>query len=332
LSPRFVLPLLLAVTAACTPIYREAGPPVTDPVVTDDTLVMADGMALDLHVWPAEEPVQAVIVALHGFNDYGNAFALPAEFWAAEGIQTYAYDQRGFGGSPDAGYWAGTPSLVSDVHAALGLLTERHAGVPVYLLGESMGGAIAAVAASRGLPDGVEGLILVAPAVWGRDTMPWFYRASLCIVAHVAPGARLSGSGLDIWPSDNIDMLRALAHDPRVIKETRADTTLGLVRLMDDGLLSAPAIATPTLLIYGANDQIVPPEPIVRFSRQVTAPLTVALYPEGYHMVLRDLSRAVPAADVAAFVLEPGGMLPSGRAIAVDDLLPEITRIHADLP
>src|SRR5262249_47536372 len=44
--------------------------------------------------------VRAVILALHGFNDYSHAFAMPGPLWAEQGIATYAYDQRGFGGTP----------------------------------------------------------------------------------------------------------------------------------------------------------------------------------------------------------------------------------------
>ena len=53
-------------------------------------------------------PVRAVILALHGFNDYSNAFEGPGEVWAGHGIATYAYDQRGFGAAPERGLWPGT--------------------------------------------------------------------------------------------------------------------------------------------------------------------------------------------------------------------------------
>ncbi|MEJ0071172.1 MAG: alpha/beta fold hydrolase [Pseudomonadota bacterium] len=72
----------------------------------------------------------------------------PARPGARHGIATYAYDQRGFGGAPDRGRWAGTPQLAADVASAAALLRGRYPGVPLYLLGESMGGAVAILAAS----------------------------------------------------------------------------------------------------------------------------------------------------------------------------------------
>ena len=60
---------------------------------------------------PAEAP-RAVILALHGFNDYSKAFEGPAQYFAKAGIITYAYDQRSFGDTPNRGIWPGTDALV----------------------------------------------------------------------------------------------------------------------------------------------------------------------------------------------------------------------------
>jgi len=308
--PRLLL-LALAGLAACAPVVRPAGPEIASPALDGDVLVMADGESLALQSWlPAGEPA-AVILALHGYNDYANAFAMPAEAWAARGIATYAYDQRGFGRSDMAGLWAGAATLVADVGTAIELLRARHPGVPLVLLGESMGGAVAILALGKVPPPPVDAAVLVAPAVWGGDTMPWPWRASLWLVAHLFPGMTLSGRGLDIWPSDNIEMLRALSADPLVIKESRADAVLGLVRLMDAGLGAAGPVAVPLLLVYGENDQVVPPEPVDRFVRRLAGPVRVATYEEGYHMLLRDLARHLPVEDIAAFALDPKAALPS---------------------
>ena len=83
--------------------------------------------------------------------------------------------------------------------------------LPVYALGESMGGAVVLSALASDDPPEVDGVILVAPAVWSRDDMPLSYRAALWLSAHTLPWLHVSGEGLKIWPSDNIPMLRALA-------------------------------------------------------------------------------------------------------------------------
>ena len=68
--------------------------------------------------WPAATAKpKAVILGLHGFGDYRKAWDEPAQIWAKDGITTYSYDQRGFGGSPTRGRWPGTEALVDDAKA-----------------------------------------------------------------------------------------------------------------------------------------------------------------------------------------------------------------------
>jgi len=327
---RFVVLCLAALLAGCVvaPSPRDlaaapprpAAAPAADPALAADAFIAADGAPLPLRRWlPAAAP-RAVILALHGFNDYSNAFAGPGTTWAAAGIATYAYDQRGFGGAPERGRWAGARQLAGDAADAVRLLRQRHPGVPIYLLGESMGGAIAILAASgrsgAAVPK-VDGVILVAPAVWGRATMSVFERVGLWL-ADLLPTIEWSPNLLPvrISPSDNIAMLRALGADPLVIKRTRADTLNGLVDLMSAALNAAPWFDAPVLLLYGERDEIVPPAPMARFVAALPARARarerVALYPQGYHMLLRDLGAAAPIGDIAAWIGGSAAALPSG--------------------
>ncbi|HWI26356.1 MAG TPA: lysophospholipase [Stellaceae bacterium] len=312
LPPAELPPPQLALAGAATTLPR--------PELLDDRLIAADGAVLPLQHWlPPGEPT-AVVLALHGFNDYSNAFAIPARLWTKSGIATYAYDQRGFGRAPGRGRWFGGRQLVSDAVTALRLLHRRYPGTPVYLLGESMGGAIAILAASgrTGIAaPAVDGVILVAPAVWGRQTMSVFERAGLWL-ADLLPRVRWSASVLPIHihPSDNLPMLRAYSADPLVIKQTRADTINGLVDLMSAALSAAPALDSRLFLLYGDRDEIVPRAAVARFVATLPGRdrerQRIALYPQGYHMLLRDLHGGTPAADIAAWVGVPAAPLPSG--------------------
>jgi alpha-beta hydrolase superfamily lysophospholipase len=329
-----VAALVLSLAAGCAPTTDEdalvagIGTPRAAPAASPEPgfsrgrFTAADGVVLPLRVWlpPGLIPddIRAVILALHGFNDYSNAFALPAPIWARYGIATYAYDQRGFGRAPERGRWPGRAPLAADVATASRVLRRMYPDKPIYLLGESMGGAVAIVAATgeAGVrrPD-IDGLILVAPAVWGRETMDLVPRLALWAAVRIAPRLTLTGRGLNILASDNLPMLRALARDPLVIKATRVDAIYGLVDLMDAALAAAPRLDAPLLLQYGAHDEIIPAEAMRAFvgglPRQPRHPRRLAYYPAGYHMLLRDLDRAVTAGDVASWVLDRGAPLPS---------------------
>lgn len=289
----------------------------TAPHLTKTSFVTTDGAELPLRSWlPGGKP-HAVILALHGFNDYSNAFATPAPAWAASGIAIYAYDQRGFGAAPGRGRWPGAAPLAGDALTAARLLRARYPDVPLFLLGESMGGAVSILAATAAANEPIDGLVLVAPAVWGRQTMNVLERAGLWFASFV-PTMHVSPDDLpvQVHASDNIAMLRAFSLDPLVIKDTRAEAVIGLVDIMTAALDAAPRIEIPTLVLYGEHDEIVPRLPVARMAAklplEMRARQKVALYPDGWHMLLRDLHGAVPIKDVAAWTLERGTALPSG--------------------
>ncbi len=296
--------------SACQPMEQPLHPPVQAPSLIEEAFFTSDLTALPMTRWLPKGRPSAVLVALHGFNDYHQAFAEPGKYFSAQGIALYAYDQRGFGRTPQRGIWAGQANLVRDASDMVRAVSAQHPGVPIYLLGESMGGAvaIALLAEKPALP--LSGAILSAPAVWGG--MNWFYQGTLWLGAHTMPGYTLTGSGLKIMASDNIPMLIALGKDPLVIKETRLDAIYGVVNLMDAAQGRISHVQTPLLLLYGANDQVIPRAPVREAFMQVKAPHRVAYYPNGYHMLMRDLQAKLVLRDVISWIRHPTAPLPSG--------------------
>lgn len=303
---RFFLALALLL-AACAPALQPRGSENIAPAISGGGIVMRDGVSLPVRIWNADGPPKAVIVALHGMSDYANAFALPATVWARHGIVTLAYDQRGFGAAPDPGLWAGGDAMRDDLDDAVAAAHARWPGLPVFALGESMGGAVLLTALASPSPPAVDGAVLVAPAVWSRGDMPVTYRLALFLAAHMMPGLVLSNSAashvVTILPSDNIAMLRAMGRDPLVQKKTRTGTLFGLVNLMDEARHAVPASPPPILLLTGGKDQVIPRAPTEAVIAALGGKAEVKRYPDGYHMLLRDLEGDARARDVAAWIL-----------------------------
>jgi pimeloyl-ACP methyl ester carboxylesterase len=136
------------VVAACGAMVQPMGASHGTPRLEADAAIAPDGYRLPLRHWGPVDKPRAVVLALHGFNEYGRAFDDPARFWGQLGIATYAYDQRGFGDTAGRGIWPGAETLAADAATALQLLEARYPSVPIYLLGESMGGAVAILAAT----------------------------------------------------------------------------------------------------------------------------------------------------------------------------------------
>jgi len=309
--------LAVFVLGACAPRLQGPGPDPTrsmTPQLTADSFSTSDGLTLPLRRWLPEGKPKAVVAALHGFNDYGNAFADIGAFLAGNGVAVLAYDQRGFGAAPKPGIWPGTDKLTADFRDFLAAARAAYPGVPVHALGDSMGGGVL-MAAWAETPYPADSVILVAPAVWGRATMPFYQTAALWLSAYTAPWMHISGRGLKRQPSDNIEMLRALGRDPLVIKETRIDAAWGITNLMDAALASAKAYDAPSLILYGANDDIIPAGATLDMLANLPPPRSarkVAIYDSGFHMLLRDLEAETPWRDILAWLDDPYGSLPSG--------------------
>jgi acylglycerol lipase len=299
--------------AGCAEARAPMGPVVTRPAVLDDALVMADGVRLPLHGWRPAEPPRAVMLALHGMNEYGRSFAEDAAPWfTAAGVALYAYDQRGFGGTAPRGVWPGHETLAQDAITAAGLMRARHPGLPVFMMGESMGGAVLVLAGSKAPM--ADGLVLSAPALRGRASLGWQARLMLDTLKSLTPGLALSSGAPLFRPTDNVAAWRRWSGDPQVLKQTRVDAVTGLIDLMDAATAALPRFTAPALVLYGAKDELVPPKPIRAALAQLPrgAAQRLAFYPEGHHMLLRDLGGAAVAGDILAWMADRAAPLPSG--------------------
>ena len=309
--------LVCCVLAACVTPRVQTGPTGSQqPRLEQDAAIMDDGARLPLRQWlPAARP-RAVVLAVHGLNDYSGAFEGMGAFLAARGFAVYAFDQRGFGDAPQRGIWAGGDRMADDARQVALLLRLRHSDVPLHGFGESMGGAVLLRALQRHAPGWIDAVALSAPAVWSRSQMRRYQRLPLSMLAHSWRGLRLSGGITGRTPSDDPATLRALREDPLVIRGTRVDVLWGLADLMDAVTSDRVMTAGPTLVLYGAHDEIVPPQPMCAWLETLRpAGSQTALYPSGWHLLTRDLDAARVLADLAAWFEQPGVDLPSGADV-----------------
>ena len=301
------LPLLLG-GCAVAPVSHTWGVP--GPVM--GSFVMADGARLGYRVWRPAEPPRAIILALHGMNDSRDAWEVPGPAFADAGIEVIAPDQRGFGGTAERGLWPGTAALVADARSMVARVRAEHPRAKVYVMGESMGGAVAICLAASSPHAPVDGTILVAPAVWGRDEMNAFERAGLWLMVHLAPEARVTGSVVRVTASDNREAIRRLSTDPLTLHGTRWDAVKGLVDLMDAAQADIGRMRGPVLFLYGGKDELIPKHAARDAWRKLPAGVRAAYYPGAYHLMLRDHARAAPIDDVIAWIDDPAAPLPSG--------------------
>ncbi|WP_242519045.1 alpha/beta hydrolase [Thiorhodovibrio winogradskyi] len=296
---------------------------------------MRDGYALPFRRWGNTEQPGIIVLGLHGFNDYSQSFQPLGAHLAEHGITTYAFDQRGFGRTRARGRWHSCEQLTADLRTLIRLLRARYPQARLILIGESMGAAVA-LSADAEAPLDIDGLVLIAPAVWSRASMPWYQRAALALAANTVPGLRLTGEGIAITPSDNLPMLRAKGKDPLVIKATRVEALWGITNLMDQAVAWPDAQRhrdrqPPTLILYGKRDSIIPPRAFCRFIDAVPrdAPaIQLQLYADGWHMLTRDLQGARVITDIATWLRGPTALTGGGMIESSHEPLRELCERH----
>ena len=293
---------LMAVLTACAAH-------ATTPTPTQFNL--PDGSTLAARVWVNAKP-HHIVLGVHGFNDYSKSFERLAQHLVAETQATmYAYDQRGFGANPQPGVWPGSEELINNLRHIAAQLRERYPGLPLTVIGESMGGAVVLIAASETPGLAVDQIILKAPAVWGAQSMPLYQRLSLYTMNLIAPEMSFTGRGLSslgIRPTDDPEISRDLSRDPLVIKATRVSSLAGVTELMGRAQTQTNLPSQRTLVLYGLRDRIIPPQPVCDWLTNLNsaAPTTLRadfiVYKEGWHMLTRQLSARETVEDIAHWI------------------------------
>jgi alpha-beta hydrolase superfamily lysophospholipase len=316
---RLVLCLALLSLAACAPVVQQAWTPpaaFAGPHLESDAFISFDGARLGMQQWgPPNDKPWAVIIGVHGMNDYANAFHLAGPNWAKDGIVTLAYDQRGFGRSPERGVWGGDKLMTEDLRTFVSLARQRYPGAIIVVAGESMGGSVAIEAFASDRPPAADRLVLISPGVWGWSTQPLPYSTALWLVAHVDGPMVIDPPDFltdKIHPSDNIDELRAMGRDPLELWGARADALYGLVAMMDRASHAVGQVRVPVIYLAGAHDEIIPVPSHLDAAKRLSPAARSAFYPNGWHLLIVDRQAPSVYRDIESFIRDPAAPLPSG--------------------
>jgi lysophospholipase len=251
----------------------------------------AGGVRIFRRTWMPDAPPRALIALAHGAGEHSGRYQHVAERLIGEGYGVYALDHRGHGRS--AGPRAlvdRMANLVADLDALIVLAAGEHPGAPVFLLGHSMGGAIA-LRYTIAHQDRLAGLILSAPLA-ALDAAPTHVKLVAKALSAVAP--RLPAVAVDS---------KLVSRDPAVVAAYDADplvhhgklpvrTVAELADAVDSFPAAVTAITVPTLILYGTADGLCPPRGSVMLADRISAEdLTVRSYDGLYHEILNEPER-----------------------------------------
>lgn len=282
----------------------------------DEPLRTDDGLQLALHRW-LRPAARGLVLVVHGLGEHAGRYAHVASALNAAGWSALGHDQRGHGRSDGPrGVIPAADSLLADLAQVVDAARAECPGGPLVLLGDSMGGAVAARFVAEALQSrpaawsrAVDGLVLVAPAL--DPGMTAWQRALLAVMRRVAPAVTV-GNGLD--PA-------ALSHDPEVVRAYLADPLVHdricarvAQFIVDAGAFvraNAARWRVPTLLIWGGADRCVAPAGSAAFAaaapgQVVTARHWPAMFHEPFNEPERDQVLAQLVAWLATLDSTPG--------------------------
>ena len=170
----------------------------------------ADGTDLLVRHWPARAP-WAFVLLVHGLGEHSGRYEHVGDRFAAAGLETYAYDLRGNGGSGGRrGHVDRWSQLHDDLGERLAAVRLAAAGRPVVLYGHSLGGMIVLgyLLSARPKPDLA---VVASPALDSR--LPGWKKAIAPVLGRIAPTLAIP-NGIDG---------RTLSRDPAVAEKAAQD-------------------------------------------------------------------------------------------------------------
>jgi acylglycerol lipase len=214
----------------------------------------AGGVELYWQAWLPESEARAVVVISHGVSEHSARYAHVGERLAAAGYAAFALDHRGHGRSQGKRVMVNADEVVADLRAFIDLAAARTPEKPVYLLGHSMGAAIAIACAARH-QDALAGLML-SGALADPDAASPVTRALSKVLSTVTPGMGVYQVDASLISRDP-EVVRAYEQDPlvhhgKLPARTVAELTGAVGRFPDE----VPTLRLPLLVMHGGDDSL----------------------------------------------------------------------------
>ena len=215
----------------------------------------SDGADVPYRLWMAKKP-RAIILLLHGCCDYSGAFDDIAPKLAARGHSCLAYDQRGFGATASRGNWTSQDRIVADVRDAVIFFRARtKCDLPLFIIGESMGGSVAVHTAATYSDLGVRGLVLVAPGALGSILRNTLYGWLIRTLRLFARRSEIVVERTDAQVLTSAAAIRLLG-DPLVMQSIPAELLAGVIAMGYAAVSAATQVHTPTLTMIAGKDDL----------------------------------------------------------------------------
>lgn len=256
---------------------------------TESEFTGVHGTRIAYDVWRPDGAPTGVLLLAHGLGEHARRYDHVVERLVGLGLVVYAPDHRGHGRSGgkriELHDWS---EFIDDLHQLSAIAITENPGLQRFLLGHSMGGAIALTYALDH-PDELAGLILSAPAVDVATGKPKFVIEIGKILGRFAPGV----------PVETLDA-KSVSRDPAVVAAYESDPLVyhgkvkagiarGMIIAAEGFPARLPTLTMPLLILHGTDDRLAD----VSGSRMIAAragskDLTLKTYDGLFHEVFNE--------------------------------------------
>lgn len=287
-----------------------------------------DGSRLHVYRWLPDREPRAVLQIAHGMGEHAARYDATARAFARAGYAVYADDHRGHGEAAQPGLlgWLGDDGwnrVVADAGDLTGWIRHTHPGLPVVLLGHSMGAMLAqqflyrfsaridavVLSGSPGLPGRFQGWLsrtLARLECWrlGKQAESPLMQKLIFGKANDAFDGDLA-TGYE-WLSRDAEQVSAYVQDPRCGFVLRAGSLCDLFRGVRDSrdvenVLQIPA-TLPVYVFSGSDDPVHDHERnlarLLRLYRDHLRRVDYRIYPGGRHEMFNEINRDEVVQDV----------------------------------
>ena len=261
-------------------------------------LNVGDGVKLSVWTNLVDSPKAAVII-VHGLCEHAGRYDYVVSRLNDFDYSVYRFDNRGHGRSGgERGYIADYQVFIDDAQKIVGIAEEENPGIPLFMLGHSMGGFITA---SYGVkyPDRLAGQILSGAPV----TVQPLFKDMASFDYNATPLAPIPNKLSDIICRDP-QVVRYYKKDPLVLKEV-TNKLIGEVYIKGARLLveSMNTYKYPCLILHGGGDQIVTPDSSKHFYDHISSTdKQLKIYEGLYHEILNEPEKNTVIEDIHLWI------------------------------
>ncbi len=247
-----------------------------------------DGLSLYRKTTEIEKP-KGVIILVHGIAEHIGRYDYTTSFLANHGYNVVGWDLRGHGKSSGKRiYIRRFHQYLDDLKEILNQTQSAFPGLPVFLLGHSMGGGIVTLFVIEKNPP-VAGILLSGPSLKiSNDISPFMQKLSkiISVILPKLPALKLDSAGISRDP----EVVKSYDTDPLNYRKGILART-GAEILKATGIISTrmSEIRCPAFIMHGSADKLSDPSGSQTFFDGISsADKTLKFYDGLYHEILNE--------------------------------------------